>query len=107
MPQAKSDGRMSDKLTRIEPFKFTISEERQDSPLKECLRHALNEYFDRLNGHNPTELYELVIREIEPPLLETTLERAGGNQTKAAKFLGMNRSTLRKKLRQYDIDIDN
>jgi Fis family transcriptional regulator len=107
MLRAESDGRMSDKLTQIEPCKLTISEERRDSSIKECLRHALDEYFDRLNGHNPTDLYEIVIREIEPPLLETTLKRAGGNQTKAAKFLGMNRSTPRKKLRQYGIDIIN
>jgi Fis family transcriptional regulator len=107
MLRAESDGRMSGKLTQIEPCKLTISEERRDSSIKECLRHALDEYFDRLNGHNPTDLYEIVIREIEPPLLETTLKRTGGNQTKAAKFLGMNRSTLRKKLRQYGIDTIN
>ncbi|ADE16586.1 helix-turn-helix Fis-type [Nitrosococcus halophilus Nc 4] len=107
MLQAESGGRMTDEPTQTEPCKLTISEEHRDSPIRECLRHALDEYFDRLNGHDPADLYEIVMREIEPPLLEATLKRTGGNQTKAAKFLGMNRGTLRKKLRQYGINTIN
>jgi Fis family transcriptional regulator, factor for inversion stimulation protein len=100
----RGDGRMNDESTQTEPYQLTISEGHSTSPIRECLRHALDEYFDRLNGHDPTDLYEIVMREIEPPLLETTLKRTGGNQTKAAKYLGMNRSTLRKKLKQYGIN---
>lgn len=94
---------MSDKPAQTKR-KLTISEEHRDSSISECLRRALDEYFDRLNGHAPADLYEIVMKEIEPPLLKTTLKRTGGNQTKAAKFLGMNRSTLRKKIRQYGIN---
>lgn len=86
-----------------ESYRLTISEEHCDLPIRECLRRALDEYFSRLDGHAPTDLYEIVMQEIEPPLLEITLKHTGGNQTQAAKYLGVNRSTLRKKLRQYDI----
>ncbi|BAW79498.1 Fis family transcriptional regulator [Candidatus Nitrosoglobus terrae] len=98
---------MSNKLTQIESYKTSFNEEQQHSSIKECLRQMLNEYFEHLDGHNPNDLYGIVIREIEPPLLEITLKYAGGNQTKAAKFLGMNRSTLRKKLKQYNISSIN
>lgn len=104
MLQAESGGHMSDEPARTTERKLTINEEQRNSPISECLRQALDEYFDRLNGHDPADLYEIVMKEIEPPLLKTTLKHTGGNQTKAAKFLGMNRSTLRKKLRQYGIN---
>lgn len=97
---------MNNKSAQIEPYKLTVSEEHGDLSIRECLRYALDEYFDRLNGHAPTGLYEIVMREIEPPLLEITLKHTRGNQTQAAKYLGMNRSTLRKKLKQYDINFD-
>jgi len=97
-------GRMNDEPTQTELYQLTSHEGPSTSPIRECLRNALNEYFDRLNGHDPKDLYEIVMKEIEPPLLETTLKRTGGNQTKAAKYLGMNRSTLRKKLKQYGIN---
>jgi len=45
-----------------------------------------------------------VQREVEPPLLEIVMQFTGGNQTKAAAILGLNRGTLRKKLRQYGLD---
>lgn len=95
---------MNNEPAQAESYQFTLSEEHRDLSVRECLQRALDEYFGRLNGHAPTHLYEIVMREIEPPLLETTLKHTGGNQTKAAKYLGMNRSTLRKKLRQYSIN---
>jgi Fis family transcriptional regulator, factor for inversion stimulation protein len=95
---------MNDEPTQTEPYPLTSDKERGVSPLRECLRYALDEYFDRLNGHDPKDLYEIVMKEIEPPLLEATLKHTRGNQTKAAKYLGMNRSTLRKKLKQYGIN---
>jgi Fis family transcriptional regulator len=60
-------------------------------------------YFSQLNGHDIVDLYAMVIREVERPLLESALAHSGHNQTKAAKALGLSRSTLRKKLEHYNI----
>lgn len=75
---------------------------------KATLRHlvtdALEDYFDKLDGDDPSELYDFVISEVEKPLLESTLDYCGGNQSKTAQVLGISRATLRKKLAIYKID---
>lgn len=73
-------------------------------PLRVQVRLALQDYFINLEGQAPCNLYKLVLQEVEPPLLETVLRVTSGNQTRAAEILGINRSTLRKKLRQYGMD---
>lgn len=65
--------------------------------------HALDTYFTNLNGHIPGELYNLVIREVEEPLFRAVLGYVDGNQSRAAEVLGINRGTLRKKLREYGL----
>ena len=72
-------------------------------PLSDLTEEALNSYFETLNGHQPNALYELVIGEVEKPLLRTVLDYADGNQSRAADILGINRGTLRKKLRQHGL----
>ncbi|MEJ2514928.1 MAG: helix-turn-helix domain-containing protein [Gammaproteobacteria bacterium] len=64
---------------------------------------ALDDYFRTLNGHRPGDLYDLVIGEVERPLLKTVLIYTEGNQSQAADILGINRGTLRKKLRQHGL----
>lgn len=71
--------------------------------LSEHIKTVLESYFDDLEGHQPTHLYHLVLQEIERPLLETVMQQTTGNQSKAAAVLGLNRGTLRKKLKLYDI----
>lgn len=73
------------------------------TPLCEHVRGSLCEYFSALNGHDPSDLYELVVSEVEQPLLEVVLDQTGGNLSKAAGILGINRGTLRKKLRKYGL----
>ncbi len=72
-------------------------------PLRDSTREALDTYFATLNGHDPGELYELVLAEVEQPLFKAVLDFTGGNQSRAADILGINRGTLRKKLRSYNI----
>lgn len=62
---------------------------------------ALQTYFQSLNGHRPGALYDLVIGEVEKPLFRAVLNYTDGNQSRAAEILGINRGTLRKKLRDY------
>ncbi|MDH3350774.1 MAG: DNA-binding protein [Gammaproteobacteria bacterium] len=64
---------------------------------------ALNQYFENLNGDRPGDLYDLVIGEVERPLFQAVLEFTDGNQSQAAGILGINRGTLRKKLRFYSL----
>ncbi len=81
-----------------------VIKQKDTEPLRECVRDALRDYFDQLNGHSASPLYQLVIREVEQPLFETVMEYTGGNQTRAASLLGISRSTLRKKLNLYHIE---
>ena len=77
--------------------------QRNATPLATHVRTAVMDYFEHLSDHENDELYTIVIRELEKPMLEVTLEQAGYNQSKAAKILGISRSTLRKKIAQYRI----
>ena len=63
----------------------------------------MNQYFEDLNGQTPTNLHNFFIHEVEKPFLKVVMERVNGNQTKAADMLGINRNTLRKKLKTYDL----
>lgn len=74
------------------------------TPLRDHVYETLRIYFHNLGGQAPNNLYDLVQREVEPPLLEIVMQSTRGNQTKAAAILGINRGTLRKKLRQYGLD---
>ena len=73
-------------------------------PLRSLTEQALDSYFASLNGHAPGHLYDLVMREVEEPLFRAVLDYAEGNQSRAADILGINRGTLRKKLKVYKIE---
>lgn len=73
-------------------------------PLARMTESALHDYFIKLNGTKPGDLYDLVINEVERPLLHTVMEYTEGNQSRAAEILGINRGTLRKKLKQHSLE---
>lgn len=75
----------------------------REIPLRNHAERALSDYFTSLNGHRPSHLYDLVLREVEEPLLRVVLDYAEGNQSRAAGILGINRGTLRKKLKQFGL----
>jgi len=72
-------------------------------PLCKHTEDALNQYFTTLNGDRPGDLYDLVIGEVERPLFKAVMDYTQGNQSQAAGILGLNRGTLRKKLRAYSL----
>jgi len=74
------------------------------SSLQQSVEHAIREYLSDLDGEVPYNLFETVISEIEQPLLQTVLQHCNNNQCKTATFLGINRGTLRKKLKHYQIE---
>jgi Fis family transcriptional regulator len=73
------------------------------TPLRDHAERALTDYFASLDGHRPARLYDLVIREVEEPLFRAVLDHCEGNQSRAAGILGINRGTLRKKLREFGL----
>ncbi|WP_081694551.1 DNA-binding transcriptional regulator Fis [Halomonas huangheensis] len=74
-----------------------------DRPLREAVIFAMRRYFNHLDGGTVTDLHAMVLAEVEAPLLSSVLEHTNGNQTRAAEMLGLNRGTLRKKLKHYDL----
>jgi Fis family transcriptional regulator len=75
-----------------------------DGSLRASVQRSLANYFAQLGGQEPIDLYEMVLAEIEAPLLEAMMSYTKGNQSRAAILLGISRGTLRKKLKIYDID---
>jgi Fis family transcriptional regulator len=83
---------------------LTVTHSKKSEPLRQCVSDAMQRYFKNLDGHGANNLYRLVMNEVEAPLLESVMKHTGGNQSQAASILGISRSTLRKKLSQYDLD---
>lgn len=73
------------------------------APLRSQVEVALAAYFATLEGARPCDLYDVVMREVERPLLVSVLAYVGGNQSRAAEVLGLSRGTLRKKLKDHGI----
>ena len=73
------------------------------STLRDEVEKALSKYFSQLDGAPVTDVYQLVLSEVEAPLLEQVLKYTRNNQTRASELLGLNRGTLRKKLKQYGL----
>lgn len=71
--------------------------------LRDSVELALRNYFEHLDGQDVTDVYNMVLAEIEAPLLESVMDYVRGNQTRASEVLGLNRGTLRKKLKQYGL----
>ncbi len=71
--------------------------------IQACIRGNLEEFFEHLDGADTSDLYQRILNEVEQPLLELTLQQCGGNQSRAAKMLGINRNTLKKKIDQHQI----
>ncbi len=80
-----------------------VSESTLQPALRECVTRAVRRYLHDLDSQAPDGLYDLVLQEVETPLLREVLAWAGGNQSKAAAALGINRATLRKKLGLHGI----
>ena len=81
-----------------------VPDNAQHGSLRDCVRKAIDTYLRQLDGVEMSDLNALVMREVEAPMFEAVLEHAQGNQSKAAHILGMNRGTLRKKLKLYGLE---
>ncbi len=71
--------------------------------IEECVRYSLEKYLADLDGESATNVYEMVMRTVEKPVLEVVMRHAANNQSQAAGMLGINRNTLRKKLSDHGL----
>ena len=83
--------------------RLEVADELTTEPLRVCVKESVENYLHHLDGHGVSDLFDLVIAEVEAPLLESVLAHTRGNQSRAAAMLGINRATLRKKLKRYDL----
>jgi Fis family transcriptional regulator len=74
-----------------------------ENEMARCVRKAIDGYFKDLDGEKARGVYGMVINCVEKPLIETVLHRLQGNQSHAAQVLGINRNTLRKKMKAHGI----
>ena len=74
-----------------------------DALLSETVIRTLKDYLDTLGEHEAMNIYRLVLDEVERPLLEVMMGYAHGNQSKAAQYMGINRATLRTKLKRHNL----
>ena len=75
-----------------------------EKSLSSDVRQAMEHYFDDLDGHEARDLYELFMQQVEKPFFDVVMQHTRGNLTQAAKMLGMNRVTLRNRLKKYGLD---
>lgn len=92
-----NDGNAVNTLTE----QFTQTSVAQAQTIRDSVAVALENYFSHLDGHEVFDVYDMVLAEVEAPLLDAVMKYTRKNQTKAATLLGLNRGTLRKKLKQY------
>ena len=71
--------------------------------IQDCIKDNLDGYFHDLRGAEPHAVYDMVVNAVERPMLEVVMQRAEGNQSKAADWLGINRNTLRRKLLEHKL----
>jgi len=77
--------------------------DKNDGDMARTVRRAIDGYFKDVEGEKVCGVYDMVINSVEKPLLESVLTRVRGNQTHAAQMLGLNRNTLRKKMKAHGI----
>jgi Fis family transcriptional regulator, factor for inversion stimulation protein len=81
----------------------TMTQKNQNIPLSAQVSQALEEYFMHLGDSKPMKLYDLVISEVEKPLIDFVLKHTKNNKSEAAEILGITRGTLYKKISAYNL----
>ena len=77
--------------------------ERRKQPIRRSVTSAIELYLGDMDGHDVTDLYQVVLSEVEPAIFDVVMKHVEGNQTEAAEVLGVSRGTLRKKLKLYGL----
>ena len=88
-------------INTLEKTETSFELTQKNQPLHDSVRQSLENYISQLKGQMPTNLYELILAEVEAPLMECVMEYTKNNQSRAAIVLGLSRGTLRKLLKKY------
>lgn len=80
------------------------ADSQQTIPLRQHVQNTISRYLEDMGNTVPENLYQMLLSEIEPPLIEEILKCTGGNQSRAAGMLGITRNTLRTKMQRYSIE---
>ncbi len=94
---------MTDSVVAIPVDENQEQTNRPQTTLRDSVKQTMEAYLKQLDGHSTGQLYQMFQQEVETPLLETVMAYVRGNQSKAAELLGINRGTLRKKLKMYGL----
>ena len=100
---------ISDVRSRMNPPKLSAAPKRRKKnpsgpqPLRDSASEAIGHFLETLDGEPCSELYDMVLHQVEEPLFKAVLDYTQHNQSHAAAMLGLNRGTLRKKLRQHGL----
>ena len=92
---------MTTNILEKQATSFELTQKNQ--PLHDSVRQSLENYLTQLKGQSPSNLYELILAEVEAPLMEAVMSYTKNNQSRAAIILGLSRGTLRKKLKMYGL----
>ena len=93
----------------MNPPKHTTGKKRRKKvpsgppPLRDSASEAIGHFLETLDGEPCSDLYDMVLHQVEEPLFKAVLDYTQQNQSHAAAMLGLNRGTLRKKLRQHGL----
>ncbi|QRN40681.1 MAG: Fis family transcriptional regulator [Neisseriaceae bacterium] len=82
-----------------------MTEQKKCITISQCIEDNITIYFDELEGEQPTGVYDMVMSQVEKSLIDLILEKCSGNQTKAAKMLGISRNSLRVKIKKYNLNV--
>ncbi len=91
-------------LAQTQVVSLTPEAQGSQLSLRESVNYTLQQYIAKLDGQAPDDLYNLVLAEVEKPLLEMVLKYTNNNQSRAAIILGLSRGTLRKKMAIYELN---
>lgn len=94
---------MSEAAFAQQQYVTQLHPEQTQKPLRDCVADAMQSYFKQLEGAQTNNLYQMFLQEVEEPMFRAVLNYTRGNQSKAAELLGINRGTLRKKLKMYGL----
>ena len=94
---------MTDSVVAMALDKNQEQTNRPQTTLRDSVKQTMDAYLKQLDGHSTGQLYNMFLQEVETPLLETVMAYVRGHQSKAAELLGINRGTLRKKLKMYGL----
>jgi Fis family transcriptional regulator len=100
-----SDGKLPDgKSSEVKALVGdSLAEKLDEHALEAIVEYKISRFLDQIGTFYPQDLYDLIMKKVEKPLLAQILRRTGGNQVHAAKILGINRNTLRKKMKLFGL----